>query len=199
MARQLEHFPNLVTMFLTRAREKGDAPFLWAKHGGTWHPTSWRDAAGQVATFAESLTRIGLEPGDRVMLVSENRPEWLIADLGDHGRGLRHGPDLHDQHHARSHAHPRQQRRAKAVIVSTQKLAKKLIPAVLFSSECQHVIGIEDIRTGQSPARSTSTIGTRWSRARPTSAALEQRMAAVAARTSPASSTPAAPAARRAA
>ena len=34
MARQLEHFPNLVTMFLTRAREKGDAPFLWAKRDG---------------------------------------------------------------------------------------------------------------------------------------------------------------------
>ena len=30
-ARKLEHFPNLVTMFFTRAREKGDAPFLWAQ------------------------------------------------------------------------------------------------------------------------------------------------------------------------
>ena len=29
--RQLEHFPNLVAMFFTRAAEKGDAPFLWAK------------------------------------------------------------------------------------------------------------------------------------------------------------------------
>ena len=31
MARQLEHFDNLVAMFLTRAEEKGDEPFLWAK------------------------------------------------------------------------------------------------------------------------------------------------------------------------
>ena len=82
MARQLEYFPNLVTMFLTRSREKGDAPFLWAKHGGTWEPISWSEAARQVAAFADSLKRIGIEPGDRVMLVSENRPEWLIADLG---------------------------------------------------------------------------------------------------------------------
>jgi long-chain acyl-CoA synthetase len=29
--RQLEHFPNLVTMFLTRAAEKGEAPMLRAK------------------------------------------------------------------------------------------------------------------------------------------------------------------------
>src|SRR5215218_5598769 len=82
MARQLEQFPNLVTMFLTRAREKGDAPFLWAKRSGTWQSISWSDAARQVAAFASSLKAIGLHPGDRVMLVSENRPEWLIADLG---------------------------------------------------------------------------------------------------------------------
>jgi len=44
LARQLEHFENLVAMFLTRAEEKGDAPFLWAKRGGEWRPTSWRDA-----------------------------------------------------------------------------------------------------------------------------------------------------------
>jgi long-chain acyl-CoA synthetase len=39
--RTLEHFPNLVTMFFTRADEKGDAPFLWAKRDGAWQATSW--------------------------------------------------------------------------------------------------------------------------------------------------------------
>ena len=33
-----------------------------------------------ISTLAKPV--IGLKPGDRVMLVSENRPEWLIADLG---------------------------------------------------------------------------------------------------------------------
>src|SRR3546814_8410078 len=40
MARQLEHFPNLVAMFFARAAEKGDAPFLWAKKHGEWGSTS---------------------------------------------------------------------------------------------------------------------------------------------------------------
>src|SRR5438270_12554593 len=82
MARQLEHFDNLVALFLTRAPEKGDRPFLWAKRDGEWRSTSWAEAARQVAALAASLRRIGLQPGDRVCLVSENRPEWLIADLG---------------------------------------------------------------------------------------------------------------------
>jgi long-chain acyl-CoA synthetase len=150
MARQLEHFPNLVTMFFTRAREKGDAPFLWAKRGGAWHSTSWTEAARQVAAFAESLKRIGLQPGDRVMLVSENRPEWLIADLGIMAAGCVTVP-AYTTNTTRDHTHILGNSGSKAVIVSTQKLAKNLIPAVLFSSDCHHVIGIEDLRTGQAP------------------------------------------------
>jgi long-chain acyl-CoA synthetase len=150
MARQLEHFPNLVTMFLSRAREKGDAPFLWAKRGGAWQSVSWSEAARQVSVFADSLKRLGLEPGDRVMLVSENRPEWLIADLGIMAAGCVTVP-AYTTNTNRDHTHILGNSGAKAAIVSTQKLAKNLIPAVLFSSECHHVIGIEDFRTGQAP------------------------------------------------
>jgi len=150
MARQLEPFPNLVTMFLTRAREKGDAPFLWAKRGGAWQSISWREAARQAAALAESLKHIGVTPGDRVMLVSENRPEWLIADLGIMAAGAVTVP-AYTTNTARDHTHILGNSGAKAVIVSTQKLARNLIPAVLFSSECHHVIGIDDIRTGQAP------------------------------------------------
>ena len=148
MARQLEHFPNLVSMFLTRVREKGDAPFLWAKRDGAWRSISWNEAARQAAAFAEGLKRLGLEPGDRVMLVSENRPEWLIADLGIMAAGCVTVP-TYITNTTRDHQHILGNSAAKAVVVSSQKLAKNLIPAVLFASECHHVIGIEDIRMGQ--------------------------------------------------
>ena len=148
MARQLEYFPNLVTMFLTRAAEQGDRPFLWAKRGGNWQSISWSEASRQVATFAESLKRLGLEPGDRVMLVSENRPEWLIADLGIMAAGCVTVP-TYTTNTTRDHQHILGNSGARAVIVSNQKLAKTLIPAVLFSSDCHHIIGIDDIRTGQ--------------------------------------------------
>jgi len=70
VARQLERFDNLIALFVARAAEKGDAPFLWAKREGQWRSTSWTEAARQVASLAASLKRIGLEPGDRVALVS---------------------------------------------------------------------------------------------------------------------------------
>ncbi len=147
-ARQLETFDNLVQMFLARARQKADAPFLWAKSSGAWQPVSWSEAARQVAALAASLKQIGLQPGDRVMLVSENRPEWLIADLGIMAAGCVTVP-TYTTNTSRDHGHILGNSGAKAVIVSTQKLATALLPAVLFSSECQHIIGNDDIRSGQ--------------------------------------------------
>src|SRR3546814_16847167 len=81
MVRSFEDFPNLVSMFFSRARQHGDAPFLWRKHGDDWQPTSWAETARQVARLAEALAGLGLHRGDRVALVSEHRPEWCIADL----------------------------------------------------------------------------------------------------------------------
>jgi long-chain acyl-CoA synthetase len=150
MARQLEHFDNLVSLFLARADEKGDAPFLWAKREGEWRPISWADAARQVASLAASLKRIGLQPGDRVALVSENRPEWLISDLAIMAAGCVTVP-TYTTNTTRDHAHILGNSGARAVIVSSQKLARNLVPAVFNSAECQHIIGIEDIRSGQSP------------------------------------------------
>jgi long-chain acyl-CoA synthetase len=178
MARQLEHFPNLVSMLLTRAREKGDAPFLWAKREGQWRAVSWSEAARQVAALAESLHRIGLEPGDRVMLVSENRPEWLIADLGIMAAGCVTVP-TYTTNTTRDHTHILSNSGARAVIVSSQKLAKSLIPAVLYSSECHHIIGIDEIRTGQ-PAEQAQVH--HWAdlvAGEPGMAALDERLATV--------------------
>ncbi|MFL6761613.1 MAG: AMP-dependent synthetase/ligase [Sphingomicrobium sp.] len=150
MARQLERFENLVSLFLTRAEEKGDEPFLWAKREGAWQSTSWSDAARQVAALAASLTKIGLARGDRVALVCENRPEWLLADLAIMAAGCVTVP-TYTTNTTRDHAHVLGNSGARAVIVSNQKLAKSLVPAVLMSDDCHHIIGIEEIRVGQVP------------------------------------------------
>ena len=150
MARQLERFENLVSLFLTRADEKGDKPFLWAKREGEWRAVSWSDAVRQVASLAASLTAIGLRPGDRVALVSENRPEWLISDLAIMAAGCVTVP-TYTTNTTRDHLHVLENSGARAVIISNQKLAKNLIPAVLTSNECHHVIGMEPLRSVQAP------------------------------------------------
>lgn len=143
--RQLEHFPNLVTMFFTRAAELGDAPFLWAKHSGSWQAITWRQAAEQVASLATALKSLGLKPGERVMLVSENRPEWCISDLGIMAAGCITVP-TYTTNTERDHAHVIENSGARAVIVSNQKLADTLLKAVLRTTHVESVIALDHLR-----------------------------------------------------
>ncbi len=146
--RQFEHFPNLVTLFFRRAAENGTAPFLWHKADGAWQSISWAETARQIASLAVSLGELGLVPGDRVMLVSENRPEWCIADLGIMAAGCITVP-TYTTNAERDHQHIIEDSGASAIIVSTQKLAAAVMPAALRATRAQHIIGIEPLRVGQ--------------------------------------------------
>lgn len=126
---------------------KGDAPFLWRKVDGAWQSLSWRDVAGQVASLAAALKAQGLRPGDPVMLVSENRPEFCIADLAIMAAGCVTVP-TYTTNTTRDHQHILTDSGARAVIVSTAKLAQTLMPAVL-RSQAAFVIGMEPLRGAQ--------------------------------------------------
>ncbi|MDK2767677.1 MAG: AMP-dependent synthetase/ligase [Sphingomonas sp.] len=148
--RKLEKFDNLVSMFFTRAREKGDAPFLWAKSGGKWQSTSWAESARKVASLAAALKKLGLKPGDRVMLVSENRPEWCLSDLAIMAAGGVTVP-TYTTNTERDHQHIIDNSGATMTIVSDGKLAKTLLPAILRTagSVGHVVIGIEEMKLSQ--------------------------------------------------
>ncbi|MAY84542.1 MAG: long-chain fatty acid--CoA ligase [Flavobacteriales bacterium] len=59
---------------------KADA--LTAKINGEWVPTSTQSFIEQAEDIASALLEKGLQPGDKVALISNNRPEWHIIDLG---------------------------------------------------------------------------------------------------------------------
>lgn len=140
--RSFERFPNLVTMFFTRAAQKGDAPFLWAKEDGQWQALSWAEVARRVASLAAALRAQGLKDGDRVVLVSENRPEFCIADLAIMAAGCVTVP-TYTTNTERDHTHILENSGARAAIVSTAKLAQVLLPAIVRSSTCEFLVGME--------------------------------------------------------
>ena len=139
---------NLVELFLARADAKGDAPFLWAKKDGKWQALSWAEVARQVCCLAQSLRELGLKDGDRVMLVSENRPEWCIADFAIMAAGCITVP-AYVTNTERDHLHIQEDSGAAAVIVANDKLAKPLLGAVIRSGIAKHVVGIEPLRIAQ--------------------------------------------------
>ena len=54
---------------------------LLYKKDGAWHPISTKEFIERVQTLAAALEGLGVKTGDRVALLSENRPEWAIVDF----------------------------------------------------------------------------------------------------------------------
>ena len=148
LLQDIDGAPNLVALFLKRADQKGDAPFLGHKAGGKWVTQSWRSAAEHVVLLAEALRAMGLEDGDRVALVSENRPEWCIADLAIMAAGCITVP-TYTTNTRRDHAHILDNSGARAVFVSNEKLLVPLVGAIAQTGLVEHVIGIDTLKTRQ--------------------------------------------------
>lgn len=143
-----ERWHNLVEMFFDQAEQLGAMPFLWRKTGGAWHPTNWDEAARIVASLATALAASGIQRGDRVMIVSENRPEFCLWDLAVMAAGAVSVP-TYISNTVRDHLHVLENSGAAAVVVSTPALARTVIEAAFQASACRLVIGIEPLKLDQ--------------------------------------------------
>jgi len=73
--------PNFPTVFFEQAKKYGDRVALRNKDFGIWRRISWREYASEVRVAAAALLSAGVCHGDRIAILGENRPEWLICDL----------------------------------------------------------------------------------------------------------------------
>jgi long-chain acyl-CoA synthetase len=77
--------PATVTTLASRVRDWAlrapDQITMRHKHLGIWREVTWRDYWDTVQTVGHGLLDLGVEPGDRVAIHSENRPEWLYTDV----------------------------------------------------------------------------------------------------------------------
>ncbi|MDP9820904.1 AMP-dependent synthetase/ligase [Nocardioides massiliensis] len=72
---------TLVTRVRDRAASNPDGIALRHKDLGVWQEITWSDYWDTIVTTGHALLALGVEPGDRVSIHSENRPEWVVLDL----------------------------------------------------------------------------------------------------------------------
>ena len=72
---------NLSAAFFESAETSRDKPLLFEKRNGEWVAQSWNKVADDVRRLAAVLVATGVKAGDRVIVSSENKPEWAVADL----------------------------------------------------------------------------------------------------------------------
>ena len=68
--------------FFDQARRLGERDYLRFHRDGAWKHLSWAETAQRAIRVACALLDAGLQPGERVLLMSPNRPEWLYCDFG---------------------------------------------------------------------------------------------------------------------
>ncbi len=135
---------NLPLLFFGQARKQGDKPFLWRKVDGAYKPITWTEAARQASLLSRALRARGLQPGDRVCLISENRPEWLIADVAIMAAGGITVP-AYTTNTVDDHRYILDNSGAKAVIVSTTKLAQRVVPAASRAPSVEFLVAMEPL------------------------------------------------------
>ena len=74
---------TLVSMFEQSVEKHGNKPALAHKpKGGTYQDITYSEFGDSVDIFSKGLSTLGVHKGDRVAILSENRPEWAISDFG---------------------------------------------------------------------------------------------------------------------
>ncbi len=141
---------SLTGMFFDQAARLRDKPLVWRRREGGWKSESWTAIARQVEHLARGLLSLGLKHGDRVLLVAENRPEWLVADLAIMAAGGVTVPGyvsstVADQLHLINNSS------ARLAVVSTRSVAERIIAAGLSADHPPAVITIEAPHFKQNP------------------------------------------------
>lgn len=73
-------FPNLSAMHRAVCAKLGGLPAVRFKPDGLWRYFTWNDYRRRADELAAGLIDLGVQPGDRVAILSENRWEWLVGD-----------------------------------------------------------------------------------------------------------------------
>jgi len=141
---------SLPAMFFEQAERLGDKPFLWAKRDGRYQAVSWAETARDVRRLALGFRALGIGRGERIGLVSENRPEWIIADLAIMSAGAITVP-AYVTHTVEDYRYVLANSGARAVIVSKPGLSARVLAAANQVDTVHTVIAMERA-TGQASA-----------------------------------------------
>ncbi len=143
MSINFDKYNSVVSLFNHQSEELANNPYLWRKIDNEYSSMSWKEVKEQVDCVSKGLIGNGILKGDRVVILSENRPEWQIADLATMAVGAISVP-AYTTSTTNDYAHIINHSEARCIIVSSHDLLLKVIPAILKSPKCKTVIKIND-------------------------------------------------------
>ncbi len=142
-------FPNLTAMHRATCAKFGPRPAIRYRKDCTWHEITWNDYRSDADYLAAGLIELGVQPGDRVAILSENRWEWLIADHAILTTGAADVP-IHAPSTAAQIQYQMEHSGACGIVVSTDEQWAKLVSVLDRLPDLKFVI-LLDARPTSSP------------------------------------------------
>ncbi|MCY1022345.1 AMP-dependent synthetase/ligase [Pyxidicoccus sp. MSG2] len=133
---------SLPAQLWKHAEERPHAVAIREKRLGIWRELSFREYLERVAHVARMLWELGVRAGDSVAILSDNRPEWLFADLGTQVVGAR-TVGIYQTNPPPDVAYILNDARCKVVICEDQEQYDKVATVAAETPSVQHVIVLE--------------------------------------------------------
>src|SRR5271154_289646 len=134
-------YPSITKCFLDAVDRHACPRAQMFKVGKGWESVAAAEMLRRVAALAKALAMLGVKPGDRVALVSPNRPEWHIADFAVQGIGGVNVP-LYFNESADRMVYIVNDSGARIVIVAGDEQARRLISCRDRLTSVEHIIAV---------------------------------------------------------
>lgn len=144
-------------VFFETAQKYPNKPALLYKKEGVYFPITYKEIIKKIKIFSACLSALGVVKGDKVAILSENRPEWVISDLSIMTIGAVVVP-LHTSLNPKAVCEILNHSSAKVLIVSNSDLLNKALLGQKYFKHLKKIIFLENLTATQKEILSKKVI-----------------------------------------
>lgn len=145
-------------IFFETAESHPQKTALLYKKEGVYFPITYKELKEKVLVFSSALQKLGIEKGENVAILSENRPEWVISDLGVMAAGGVVVP-LHITLSPKAISNVLSHSKSKILIVSNADFLNKVLLEKKSLRNLKRIIFIEKLTDAQKQALKDKVVG----------------------------------------
>jgi long-chain acyl-CoA synthetase len=136
-------YRNLCDLLQRSVKKYAANPFLGTRQSdGSWEFITYREFGVMVDRFRAGLASLGVEPGDRVAIIADNRVEWAVTAHATYSLGALICP-MYQKQNKKDWEYIIRDSGAKVLVVANTDIAKRTLPFVDEIDFLKHVIDME--------------------------------------------------------
>ena len=142
--KKILNYNTLPEMFFKQVKENSFKPLLWFKKNNKYCSLTWKNIENKIKKVSLEIKKIGLKNGDKVLIVSENNPNWFIADFAIMASGCITVP-AYTTYTKKDFEYIIDDSEAKLAFISNQNLFNNFIQAAKNKKKLKNIITFKKI------------------------------------------------------